>query len=353
MVAHERRHAPFILVSIALGVLLCLLAAGTTLADHAYSHRYVVYGRVVDGPGEPVLGVPVTVTLPAGVSEGSCTLTPTTRSTTDGWGDYFYCFHVHSFTQTGSVVITMEGQRFEWPLDSRLRKTVQNVQLPSTDSRKDPSVVAVFATTYTVRGRVWQGQSGALVEGIRVEGIALTQVAVTATVSANSGRVEERGTTNNYGDYSIRIALPARPTSGDVTASAAAGSGIIPLHPVFMVSDLDIIVPASNPILEGLQAAWPFLAALGAIVVAAIVVTRYRPRKSRGRAVSMIPGIGRSKAARLRAAGYSTIDQLAMAEGKDIAEKTSLPMKEAKRLIRKAKEFRETAKSESSRRNQD
>ena len=55
--------------------------------------------------------------------------------------------------------------------------------------------------------------------------------------------------------------------------------------------------------------------------------------------LEQIPGIGHAKAARLREAGFTSIERLARASPKDIASATGIPAEESKRLVRKAKEY--------------
>ncbi len=332
-----------LLVAFTASAAVLLLAAAPAVADHAYSHRYLVSGRVIDALGDPVEGITVAVSLQGMESEGACPSSPT-RNPTDGWGDYWFCYHVHSFGPGAQVTIAASGQTYARAADVNLRKTVQNVALtvPEPASSKNASVLSQFRTTYTLRGRVWQPQVGAVLEGIRVEGIALANVAVHATMSSDAGPGVGHLSTDAYGDYSTRFTVGSRITSGTVSAASGDTNATAAINTGFMVTDLNVVVQPPNPIVGALQAGWPLLVGVGVVAAAAFVVYRYAPRRSRARDVSRIPGIGRSKAAELREAGFQTVDRLAAASPKEVAQRTSLSPKEAKRLVRKAKEMLES-----------
>ena len=72
------RAAPFVVL------LLLLPLLPSASADHVYSHRYVVYARVVDEQDRPVPGVPVTLDFPETV-EGTCN--PQPKNATEYFGN--------------------------------------------------------------------------------------------------------------------------------------------------------------------------------------------------------------------------------------------------------------------------
>ena len=329
---------------------LALLTAALTLAviaapvaaDHAYSHRYVVFGRVIDNLGEPAMGWTASATLsgPGTENPGACQLPPTATPTTDASGDFFLCFHVHALS-AGTITVSGPGFARTLPLNLDLRRTVVLVKLfDMTWPTKDKTTVAIFHTQYTVRGRMWQQQPGANVEGIPVNGVALAGQTISSDFSYNGGSARSgSSTTNNYGDYESLLALTSNLTEGTLEVGAAGFRTRIPVDPEFMVSDeANLVLPAPpNPLVEFLLTYyWVLLAGTGVIVASWYVLTHARPRKA-ARDVARIPGIGRSKAEALRNAGVGTIDQLAAASSKDLADRTGLSMKETKRLIRKAK----------------
>ncbi len=79
---------------------------------------------------------------------------------------------------------------------------------------------------------------------------------------------------------------------------------------------------------------------VAALLAGVVAYRRLRFRMPvRREGLEQIPGIGHAKAARLREAGFSSIERLARASPKDIASATGIPADESKRLVRKAKEY--------------
>ncbi|MFQ5907343.1 MAG: helix-hairpin-helix domain-containing protein [Thermoplasmata archaeon] len=84
------------------------------------------------------------------------------------------------------------------------------------------------------------------------------------------------------------------------------------------------------------------LIALAIAVPVVLVIRRYAPplRGPRSRAkpgIDSIPGIGKAREKELRAVGINNLERLADAEATDIADRTSFSLKEAKRVVRRAR----------------
>jgi len=342
------RRAPVLaVITVLAAVALLLVGAGPAAADHAYSHRYVIVGRVIDVLGEPAMGWFASATFSGVTPDGACSLSPQSAPTTNAYGDFFLCYHVHAISG-GTVTVSGDSFSQSFNLNLNLRKTVVSIQLPGTWATKDANAVSNFPTQYTVRGRVWQPAPGTNLEGVPVNGVALTNEPVSVHMIYNSG--SERApapapVTNAYGDFATTISLGDALTGGVVHVTAhgvAVSASGIALDTRFMVSDVDVIVPAPlNPTLQFLvDYWWAILAPIAVIVGVWYLLPRLRPRKV-SRDVSRIPGIGSSKAQQLRKAGAGTIDRLAEAEPRELAAATGLSVKETKRLKRKAKEFLE------------
>ena len=332
------------LALLALATVLSTLAviAAPVVADHSYSHRYVVFGRVIDSLGQPAMGWTATGTISGPAVLGDCpNFVPMGSGVADSdrSGDFFLCYHMHSFSG-GTITVFGPGSSQTFPLDVNLRKTFVHIRLDTVWPTKDATTVAVFHTQYTVRGRVWQPQPGAVVEGNTVNGIVMTTERVSIAFAYNGGSTRSgSSTTNNYGDYGSLLALTSNLTEGTLEVGAAGFRSRITADPEFMVSDeANLVLPAPpNPLVEFLLTYyWVLLAGTGVVIASWYVLTHARPRKA-ARDVARIPGIGRSKAEALRNVGVGTIDQLATASPKDLADRTGLSTKEAKRLIRKAK----------------
>jgi len=339
------RASVVVVLAISTAAALLLVPALPVAADHAYSHRYVIVGRVIDAQGEPAMSWIASATISGPTASGECPLSPASAPVTTASGDFFLCYHIHEMS---GGTVTVQGDSFSqtYPLDVNVRKTAVRIQLPITWATKDASAVANFHSQYTVRGRVWQPAPGSPVEGITVNGVVLPNEPVSVHMIFNSG-TERAGSpaTNTYGDFVTTLSLGTALSSGVVhveSRGVSVNTAGITLDRQFMVSDVDVIVPAPpNPVVEWLANYWwAVLAPVAVIVGTWYVLPRLRPRKG-SRDVSRIPGIGSSKAQQLRKAGAGTIDRLAEAEPKDLAAATGLSVKETKRLKRKAKEFLE------------
>lgn len=218
--------------ALALLAMLSLAAlAPLAAADHAYSHRYIVFGRVVDAENNPVPGLTVDLGYEKPFTpEGPCANQPGTG--TDAWastqtspitnsfGEFFFCFHAHSMSRTtpGVGIISIDAlgieERFEF--DGYMRYSVVPIRLASAHPEANETA---FQTTYTVQGRAWEDAGTDIrVEGVRVYGDTLHNQPVEITFAYNGKEpVTLNTTTNNYGDFAVRVPVTERPTSGTVT----------------------------------------------------------------------------------------------------------------------------------------
>jgi hypothetical protein len=173
-----------------------LLAAVPVAADHVYSHRYLVYGTVVDAEGNPVEGVQVDVDLsPFRDFEGPCPQeqsggTGRQQTTTDAVGRYWYCGHVHSSGSTEQrFTVTAAGNEKTVTSNPDHRRSQVNIQLDATaqDSQGD---VESFDSSYRLRGIAWKPDDTRLA-GHSVNGIALSYEPVNATIELSDGTTYE------------------------------------------------------------------------------------------------------------------------------------------------------------------
>lgn len=187
-----------------------LLHAPVALADHSYSHRYVLYGKVVDEMGAPVEGELVAVRFVGLQPEGPCANQPgsetdafgptRTQPTTNARGEFMFCFHLHFIPRDTDAKLRVEagGAFVEAPVDAELR--AQHVVLVTQLARSEPVLEHVVA------GRLWEDAGGEVtVEGIRVYG--RTPIGAPVTVRLGDATMETR--TNNYGDFAVRIPVRA------------------------------------------------------------------------------------------------------------------------------------------------
>lgn len=257
---------------------LLALAAAPAVADHVYSHRYLVFGSVVDADGMPLEGVSLNFDFGEfSDHEGPCAQEGSggadrQKDTTDAMGRYFHCAHIHTSgssqhdfrVQAGGPVAT---HTVTVTSDPDLRRSNVNIQLDQAypDQRGDTDA---WAQSYQVRGIVWQPEDTRL-DGISVGGIALTYESVEATITTSDGTTHEgdfvqspwntprynpqlRETRTNvsdrYGDFIFRWDdLPEDLAGGEVTVSTPDESVTEPLDPTQRYSTANVILPGEGP----------------------------------------------------------------------------------------------------------
>jgi hypothetical protein len=159
-------------------VLLGPLAA----ADHVFSHRFVVEGRVIGANGLPVPGVLVDVS-----SVGERFVEPCQelqRPVTDAWGDFRYCYHRHEVGPHGTVTVTAGNASESRPVDADLRRMVFYLQ----DAGASGVAPEGWARTFHVDGRVWERGLTRL-DGVNVSGLAIDRTPVQVS-TVNATRAE-------------------------------------------------------------------------------------------------------------------------------------------------------------------
>lgn len=206
------RSGPPLLPLILLGILL-LASVPTASADHAYSHRYVVFGRVVDASGAPVENA--TVTIAGALEVGACALhagaatdawNATDQGVTDALGEFRLCRHQHAMRGENATLLVVATQgdrevaRQEVAVDPFLR--ANHVTLVA-----DANATEGHAwTSHLVAGRVWSPWvSGETLDGVPVEGFAHPGVPVRVTLGTREGEETIETQTNLYGDYAVRF----------------------------------------------------------------------------------------------------------------------------------------------------
>lgn len=212
-------RVPLVLSLLLLGALLVPVAA----ADHVYSHRYVVLGRVLDADGNPVLGVTVALALRGVGTEGACANQPgteteafgptTTRPTTNALGEFTFCAHVHILPRASDAAqvelsVPQRNVTQAAPVDPLFRSSVVVLRLPAAEPAANGTALDV---THTVAGRLWREApgEGVMLENVRVYGHTVNRVPVNVTVTTNEGHVlNASSVTNGYGDFSLRLPLP-------------------------------------------------------------------------------------------------------------------------------------------------
>lgn len=110
-------------------------------------------------------------------------------------------------------------------------------------------------------------------------------------------------------------------------------------------SRVDFVVPAGlsrecvNPLVQaGIYAGVPLAAVAGLSIAYLKVLRPWWTQRSIGPSLSSITGIGRARLQELNRMGIRTLEDLAQADPAEIARQTSIGKKEAKRLVRRARE---------------
>ncbi|HUR68739.1 MAG TPA: hypothetical protein VM370_05785 [Candidatus Thermoplasmatota archaeon] len=200
-------------------------------ADHAYSHRYIVWGRVIDAENNPVPGVTVDLGYEKPFNpEGACANQPGTETdaygptrtspVTNQFGEFTFCFHHHSMSRStpGTGILRIDSLNVEKRIefDGYMRYSYVVVKLDSTQPTANKTSLA---TEYTLQGRAWRPSGSDIrIESIRVYGDTVHNKPVNLTFTYNGkDPITLNTTTNNYGDYSVRVPVTERPTSGKVT----------------------------------------------------------------------------------------------------------------------------------------
>lgn len=273
----------------AFAVLALVLLAAPAVADHAYSHQYRVFGRVVDADGVPVSGAVVSLRFLKNAEPDERTLT------TDCLGDYGYGvmdhFHVHELSTVAEIrALVLDPGNADRVLaeetveaDRNLRKTRLDWRLADAGTLEPcPDAEARKASTAFVYGRLWNATPEHKLEGHLVWGETPGSCASTNR-TAPCQRVEVHVTTvagaranatvwsNPYGDYFARLDLLAPFTLAEAEVAWLDRSRTAAVDPVLHTAEVDLLGGAPRAAREA-----PALGAAAFLVflVLAIVLRR-------------------------------------------------------------------------------
>ena len=165
-------------------------------ADHAYSHRYIIYGRVVDANGDPVPNLTVDLGTHDFHPEGPCSSSQpgiatdafgetVTHPLTNEFGEFIFCYHTHEMSRAlpGGAVVAIRELNYtkEIDFDPYFRQQFVGIELPTVQPGANKEIQAV---NYTVMGRMWESRtSETILEGNRVFGLTISHTAMTVTLS--------------------------------------------------------------------------------------------------------------------------------------------------------------------------
>ena len=226
-----------------LGLALALLAAAALAplagADHVYSHRYVVSGRILDADGKPAVNVSVGLHAPL-FRGGVCPGHPREAPLTDAFGDFEYCLHVHEVPEGSTVSILVNGLEFEDAADPALRRSVFHVRLPEAlDGEAPPG----WGVEYVVEGVVWLDTGPTYQDGVPVLGLMFPEEPVRVALDVDGRAMVADVVTDAFGHYRAAFTLPAGWEAGRVEATAAGAAASGTLSRELMTTFAPVIVP--------------------------------------------------------------------------------------------------------------
>ncbi|MHB8604778.1 MAG: hypothetical protein ACYDCK_05935 [Thermoplasmatota archaeon] len=235
---------------------VALAFAPVAAADHVYSHRYIVYGRILDANGFPLVnervGIqyqtfnadlgPCNYEVQAGTLRGlevSQQSNDIVAVRTDALGDFFYCAHIDAPVPVGSqIIIHVRDVTQSYTTDVNYRHTF--VQLTIPNATGTPS--AAFNDSVAASGTVWYPSEERL-ENIDVHGIMVDSASVHLTLVANGQTLEKDVVTTRYGNWSAIFALASPVTSGQLTVTQGATTKTIAIDPKYHTALADLTVP--------------------------------------------------------------------------------------------------------------
>lgn len=227
----SRRPGARAVALVAVALLAMSALVPIALADHAYSHRYIVFGRVIDAENNPVPGLTIDLGYePPFTPEGACSNQPGTETTafgptqtrpvTNQLGEFTFCFHTHGLSRftAGSAIVRVESMNVEKKIefDGFMRYTFTTLKLPEPHPNANKTALS---QEYTVFSRMWRASDAEIkVEGIGVYGDTVHNKPAQVVVAIDGKEPQTFDvTTNSYGDLAIRVPVTERPTGGKVT----------------------------------------------------------------------------------------------------------------------------------------
>lgn len=185
------------------------LFAPVVVADHVFSHRTYVVGRVVDAQGIPVAGSPVAVQLNVRAG-GACIDSKPER--TGPQGDFEICRHTHVLPANASAHVTVEGIERDLAIDPDLRLASLRLQLPGAAPAIDLTGVREFNRTYLVAGRHFARlPEPSAVEGVNVNGTPLGGNVTARLIAQGREIATANASPDEHGDFRLTFSIDAIP----------------------------------------------------------------------------------------------------------------------------------------------
>lgn len=254
-------------------VLTLALVVPGALADHVFSHRIYLVGRVVDAQGLPVAGAPIEIT-PSFRVGGACF--DSKPNATRAQGEFEICRHAHALPENASLKVVIEGVERELPMDPDLRLVSLHLQLPGPARTIDLTGVREFNRTYVVAGRHFARVAEPIaVEGVLVNGTPLAGNVTARMTAAGSVVAEGNASPDEHGDFEIVLDIGTIPEGALVHVESGREMVEETASPLFRRSDVLLVrddrlregpgqdAPGSEAPKVVLLPPWTLLGALG------------------------------------------------------------------------------------------
>lgn len=221
--------------------LLIAVAIPSVAADHVYSHRYLIEGRLVGSDGAPLPGRDVAF-VGENVSFSEACRDGGHRSITDENGDFRFCFHTHDLPPNGRVGARSGDAGAMVALDPTVRRSTLTLR----DERAPGVEPAGWNESYRVGGRVWRVGPTEL-ENVRVYGAAIAHVPVNLTVhTADGSETRFETETDAYGDFDLVVTTAADPSTVTLTVEALGVGQPAALDAASHRTSLTLFLPAET-----------------------------------------------------------------------------------------------------------
>lgn len=197
-------------------LLLLVLFAVPAVADHVYTHRFVVSGRLVDASGAPVAGVEVEAIVDGASSRnGECD--PSAReirrtvlnlspnwNRTNAFGDFEVCVHAHGLRANSTAGLRVGDELVPLRVDRDARIAFAS---RTVAARAEP---ANASAALLVRVRVWEPSSIPLrLDGVAASGSTMADRLLHVTLRFANGTAKKLEiATDPYGDAAAYVPVP-------------------------------------------------------------------------------------------------------------------------------------------------
>lgn len=222
--------------ALVLGLVALLLLSPTAAADHVFSHRVYVVGRVIDVDGLPAAGMGVSIEFHGIAQPPTCGLDPH-PFVTGAQGDFVLCYHYHALPANVTVTVTSGDASGTVGVGPFLREANVSLQLGTARVARDVQGDRDFNATLRVHGRLMEAlPSPEKVEGVLVNATPQVSENVTARLMSNGAAVAlGKAVTDEMGHFDI-VLTSEQPAEGAFVFLSALDSSwerAVPLAPAF------------------------------------------------------------------------------------------------------------------------